>query len=243
MSTFGSLQTVLGSRPPGTNSFVPSIPTASAALGLRKDEYGSGLQRMTVWRFSNVRVATTDNTTNGANASIQLGDFPAGAIAFDGIIGSLTITRESTGLAANAAVVTALGTAASDANATLTGTEANVYPSTATTLSSGTATFSPESFNLITSLTDSSGGTASDTIAAIGATYVQAEVRNAVASLAAKINAILAAQNSRQVVIDGTTTDIDLFLNFAVPDAGSTANDALLVTGDLFVMWKNLGDN
>lgn len=44
----------------------------------------------------------------------------------------------------------------------------------------------------ITALTDSSGGTAADTIAAIGATYVQAEVRNAVASLAAKINALAA---------------------------------------------------
>ena len=40
------------------------------------------------------------------------------------------------------------------------------------------------------SLTDNSGGTASDTIAAIGATYDQAEVRNAVASLAAKVNDI-----------------------------------------------------
>ncbi|MCG8434459.1 MAG: cytoplasmic protein [Gammaproteobacteria bacterium] len=39
-------------------------------------------------------------------------------------------------------------------------------------------------------LTDSSGGTAGDTIAAIGATYDQAEVRNAVASLAARINAV-----------------------------------------------------
>ncbi len=37
-------------------------------------------------------------------------------------------------------------------------------------------------------LTDNSGGTASDTIAVIGATYDQAEVANAVASLAAKIN-------------------------------------------------------
>lgn len=43
----------------------------------------------------------------------------------------------------------------------------------------------------VADLTDSSGGTASDTIAAIGATYDQAEVRNAVASLAAKVNAIL----------------------------------------------------
>lgn len=45
-------------------------------------------------------------------------------------------------------------------------------------------------------LTDNSGGTASDTIAAIGATYDQAEVRNAVASLAAKINTL------RQDLID-----------------------------------------
>lgn len=42
----------------------------------------------------------------------------------------------------------------------------------------------------ITDLTDNSGGTASDTIAAIGATYDQAEVRNAIASLAAKITEI-----------------------------------------------------
>ncbi len=40
-------------------------------------------------------------------------------------------------------------------------------------------------------LTDSSGGTASGTIAVIGATYDQAEVRNAVASLAAKVNYLL----------------------------------------------------
>lgn len=45
----------------------------------------------------------------------------------------------------------------------------------------------------ITRLTDNSGGTASNTIAAIGATYTQAEVRNAVASLAAKINELQAA--------------------------------------------------
>lgn len=40
-------------------------------------------------------------------------------------------------------------------------------------------------------LTDSSSGTASGTIAAIGATYDQDEVRNAVASLAAQVNALI----------------------------------------------------
>jgi hypothetical protein len=52
-----------------------------------------------------------------------------------------------------------------------------------------------------TALTDSSGGTASNTIAAIGGTYAQAEVRNAVASLAAKVNLLL----GNSVVRVGTT--------------------------------------
>jgi hypothetical protein len=40
-------------------------------------------------------------------------------------------------------------------------------------------------------ITDNSGGTASQTIAAIGATYDQAEVRNAVASLADEVNKLI----------------------------------------------------
>ena len=47
----------------------------------------------------------------------------------------------------------------------------------------------------VTSLTDNSGGTGTDTIAVIGGTYSQTEVANAIASLADKINEILAAQS------------------------------------------------
>lgn len=43
----------------------------------------------------------------------------------------------------------------------------------------------------IAELTDSTGGTASDTVAAIGSTYSQSEVRNMGASIIAKVNAIL----------------------------------------------------
>jgi len=49
----------------------------------------------------------------------------------------------------------------------------------------------------IVNLTDNSGGTASDTIAVIGATYDQAEVRNAVASLAAKVNEVITNARAR----------------------------------------------
>jgi hypothetical protein len=49
---------------------------------------------------------------------------------------------------------------------------------------------------VIAALTDNSGGTPADTIAVIGATYDQAEVANAVASLAAKINHFLQKQGN-----------------------------------------------
>mgnify|MGYP003650900795 FL=1 len=48
----------------------------------------------------------------------------------------------------------------------------------------------------VPSLTDNSGGTAADTIAVIGAAYNQAEVRNAIASLTAKINALIASSSA-----------------------------------------------
>lgn len=47
----------------------------------------------------------------------------------------------------------------------------------------------------VAALTDNSGGTASETIAVIGATYDQAEVRNAVASIANKLADLIAHLN------------------------------------------------
>lgn len=52
----------------------------------------------------------------------------------------------------------------------------------------------------ITSLTDSSGGTASTTLAAIGGTYSQTEVRNSVATLAAQIERILDALRNEGII-------------------------------------------
>lgn len=41
---------------------------------------------------------------------------------------------------------------------------------------------------------------------------------------------------------DGTTTPVDLYINAAVPDAGSTADDTLTVAGTCTIAWANLGD-
>ena len=52
----------------------------------------------------------------------------------------------------------------------------------------------------IVSIADSSGGTGSDAIAAIGATYDQAEVRNAVASLSDKLEEVIVALEAAGIV-------------------------------------------
>lgn len=44
------------------------------------------------------------------------------------------------------------------------------------------------------------------------------------------------------VVFDGTSTAKDAYLNFAVPDAVSTGNDTLIVSGTITLVWSNLGD-
>ena len=50
-------------------------------------------------------------------------------------------------------------------------------------------------------------------------------------------------QSTASVILDGTDTAADAYLNFAVPDAGSTANDTLSVTGTVTLVWINFGDN
>jgi len=41
---------------------------------------------------------------------------------------------------------------------------------------------------------------------------------------------------------DGTATAIDAILNLAVPDADSSANDTVAVSGTITIIWANLGD-
>jgi hypothetical protein len=50
-------------------------------------------------------------------------------------------------------------------------------------------------------------------------------------------------QSTGVAVLDGTATPADAYLNFAVPDAGSSANDTLTVNGTITIVWMSLGDN
>jgi hypothetical protein len=52
----------------------------------------------------------------------------------------------------------------------------------------------------------------------------------------------LTGVNSAVTFLDGTATAADAILNLAVPDAGSSANDTVAVSGTITITWINLGD-
>jgi hypothetical protein len=54
----------------------------------------------------------------------------------------------------------------------------------------------------IVSLTDNSGGTPSNTIADVPGTYTEATLANQIASLAAKVNAILVALREAEIIVE-----------------------------------------
>jgi hypothetical protein len=185
-----------GANPLRTGYGVGLVPAASVAAGISVEERGDGVLHQTVLTLTAVSVPMTDATTNGCHGSIQLYDFPQCLLVHVASNLSLTLTAGAGGVADGAAVVAAVGTVttATD-NAALTTTEADLVPSTAFTLSSGTVL----ARNVSTT--------------ALGA-----------------------------IVFDGTATAKDAWLNIAVPDADSSANDTISVTGTVILTWINGGD-
>jgi len=123
----------------GSNSFtttanVGTVPSADVSAV----EYGTPYLHTTVFTVSG-DVTITDATTAGAHGAVQLYDFPAGLVYLFGVSSDLSITAGAGGIADNASVVCAVGTATVETdNGTLAGTdEATLGPSTAATLSSG----------------------------------------------------------------------------------------------------------
>lgn len=184
-----------GREPLTTSAGVGTVPMASVIAGVTVAEQGDGVVHKTIFTVD-ASVTMTDATTAGSHGSLQLYDFPAGAILFLGATSNLAIARVGTAIGETAAVVGSVGTVttATD-NATLTTTEADLIPSTAATLTAGAGTMAGK-----------------------------------------QVTAGIA-------IFDGTSTAKDAFLNFAIPDAGSTGDDALTVTGTVTLVWANLGDN
>lgn len=168
------------------------LGTAGTGITARQDYTGNQVLTLPI---TNLSVTTTDATTNGAHGNRLLFTFPQGLVVIHGAVTDLTIARVGTSITASASIVGALGTtAAANTNDTLTTTEANIVPSTAATLASGTGAFRGES--------------------------------------------------TGAAILDGTTTPVPIYLNFAMPDAshGTTA-DALTVNGTIRLVYSWIGDN
>lgn len=212
--------------------------------GVTGAEYITGLVKQTVITLTNVSITMTDGGANGSIGSLKVYDLPSGLVRILGARTNLTVTAAS-GISATATLKHSMGTAAAATNDTLNLTKANIIPSTDTVLVASAG--SPKGVSAataITALTDNSGGSASDTIAAQGAGYVQATQQNTIASLAAKINALIAAAtlngNPVSFIVDGTSSAADVYLNFGVADAGSTANSTLTVNGTITLNWMTM---
>lgn len=98
-------------------------------------------------------------------------------------------------------IVSGLGNVLEQAADTFTvaydGNSATVTYEDATTIPAGTKVTLQLPLADYAPLTDSSGGTASNTVPAIGATYSQTEVRNALATITAKLNKVIALSKAR----------------------------------------------
>jgi hypothetical protein len=67
-------------------------------------------------------------------------------------------------------------------------------------------------------------------------------VASTVATLTAGVGSAKKHGSFVAIAFDGHTTPMSVFLNFAIPDADSSANDALLLTGFVTVFYLFLGD-
>lgn len=246
MGALNSTPAIHKTRPITSND----VGTVPAGLAIQVEELGGpGHTRITRFTFgTDFSMAITDATTNGAHGGVKFYDFPVGNILITGYNVDLDITAGSGGITDTAAVVAGIGTATvANTNATLTGTEADVVPQTAATLTGGVGAFAATSASPYTALTDNSGGaTADSTMASIATSpsnAAQQVIADNIAKLNNRINALADRMNMRMRLIGSATTAPDLFLNFAIPDAGSTANDTLAVSGTVEIHWVNLGAN
>jgi len=73
-------------------------------------------------------------------------------------------------------------------------------------------------------------------------TSTEADILPSTASTLTAGAGVTKGKTTAVAVLDGTTTPVVARLNFATPDAGSTATDALLVNGTVTLLWSNAGD-
>lgn len=215
--SYTSTPSIISGRPPNIKftGALPSVTTPgtySAVAGLSVKEYGDSVLRTVVIRLDGVSVTMTDSTTNNGNVPIYA--LPRGNVYIFGGTANFSSKTYSNG-----------------------------------------AVDAPEPFTNTPGLTAGSGGIADGaalvysigTVVGAGATLTSTEA-NVLASVAATLTAgtttstgLLSAVSLTGGVSTGGSQPY-LFLNFAVPDADSSASDTLTVTGEIILTYIVLGN-
>lgn len=175
--------------------FLDGMNAGASANGAVATEYGGAVNK-TVLTFKDVAFALADAAGVVAYVGKKVYDFPDGSIVILGATANLALTKSAAGVNLDWDGDFSLGSVTASNNATLTATEADIIPSTATPTAVAGAT------------------TAKGRSAAIA-------------------------------IFDGTTTALDLYLNFLVDDVDhdvTTTPTNLIVNGSVTVLWTNAGD-
>lgn len=178
---------------------VIASPAVSPVSGVVSQEFDRSARTLKL-TFSDVSIALVDEAGVVAYAGLKIADLPEGAILLQGAVADLALTKSSAGVNDDWDGDFSIGTVTASNNGTLSSTEANIIPSTATPqATSGATTAKGES-------TSTEAGT----------------------------------------IIDGTTTPVDVYLNFLVDDADhdvTTTPCNLIVNGTIEIHYALLGDN
>ena len=135
----------------GDSNVVPvttAVPTCETGNGEANDavstvsatEYGAGLVHKTVLTLEDFTVAMSDAAGTTGYGGAKLYDLPEGAICFLGAVADLDLTKSSAGIDDDWDGDFSVGTDTAGTDASLSLTEANIIPSTATPQASGGVT-------------------------------------------------------------------------------------------------------
>lgn len=139
------LATAVDANTGGTNTFSGPLLTSSgvgaaAGSGVTAAEYGDGVVHQTVLTLASTPVVLADEAGVVAYGGLKVYDFPAGAIFLLGAVADLALTKSSAGVNADWDGDFGLGTVTASNNATLSSTEQDLIPTTATPQASAGAT-------------------------------------------------------------------------------------------------------
>lgn len=103
-------------------------------------EYGAGPFHFTKLTLTSLEIALTDEAGTVAHGGVKIYDFPAGAILILGAVADLDVTKDAAGVNDDWDGDFGLGTVVASNNATLSATEDDIIPSTATPQAAAGAT-------------------------------------------------------------------------------------------------------